>query len=243
MMKTKPEMRQRKKRRKHKRLLANRYRKVNSVPKKQSVKTKRLKKKPSRKRNKLTSSNKKRNYRRRKRRTHLQKLFIELGLTLLVFCLLLVPVFSFLISVPKVTGYAMSPNLLDGKRTVVYHQKKIQRFDLIYFKVPTRNNGLMNIRRVIGLPGERIEYRDDVLYIDGEEQVERFLGAQLVEAKENNYTLTEDFSIESISEVKEDRIPKGYYLVLGDNRSFSVDSRNYGLVPQENIIGTIELIF
>lgn len=63
----------------------------------------------------------------------------------------------------------------------------------------------------------------------------------LTKAKSGNYQLTEDFSIADLC--KEERIPEGYYLVLGDNRSFSVDSRAYGLVSEQDIIGTIEQVF
>ena len=178
-----------------------------------------------------------------KRWLSVKNLLVELMLTLFLFSLLLIPTFQYLIVVPQIKGYGMSPTLQNGKRTLVYRHGEIKRFSMIYFKVPERSDGLTNIRRVVGLPGERLTYRDDVLYIDGEEKAERFLAEQLLDAKDNSYTLTEDFSVESIMRDGTDTIPEDHYLVLGDNRTFSVDSRSYGLVSEKDIIGTIELTF
>ncbi|MBL1225817.1 signal peptidase I [Enterococcus sp. BWR-S5] len=179
----------------------------------------------------------------KKRWQSFKNVLVELTLVLFLFGLLLIPIFRFFVVFPEAGGYAMSPTLQDGVRTMVYQQGKVKRFSLVYFKVPQRNDGIKTIRRVIGLPGERVEYKDECLYINGEEKVERFLGNQLLAAQEGGYTLTENLSLEEIQGTENGVIPQGYYLVLGDNRVFSVDSREYGLVSEEEIIGTVELIF
>ena len=81
------------------------------------------------------------------------------------------------------------------------------------------------IKRVVGLPGETIEYKDNFLYVNGEKYKEKFLGDEVI---------TEDFSLK---ELGYDKIPKGYYLVLGDNRENSKDSRSFGLVKEKDIVG------
>lgn len=157
--------------------------------------------------------------------------------------MILGPLINYFLAFPSGSGYAMSPTIVEGQQTVVYRKGKIKRFSNVYFRVPSRNDKETNIRRIIGFPGEHIIYKEDVLYVNGEEIVENFLARQLANAKEYGYILTEDFSIADIPGVKNEIIPAGYYLVLGDNREFSVDSRSYGLVPVESIIGTVEMLF
>lgn len=210
--------------------------------KKQISQERRKKNRTSRKKRKQPQKAKKKLKKGRKK----QKLVVllgEIGLTIIIFSVLLSVLLQFFLAFPKVNGYAMSPALNDGKRVVAVKKSEIRRYDLVYFTVPDRENELTNIRRVIGLPGEQIEYVDETLYVNGEAKVESFLQGQVQDAEENGYTLTEDFLLTDIPGLVETTIPEGYYLVLGDNRTFSVDSRSYGLVSEKNMIGTIKMIF
>ena len=85
------------------------------------------------------------------------------------------------------------------------------------------------IKRVIGLPGDKIEYKDNVLYVNGEKIKEDFL---------NKNIKTENFSLASLGYQK---IPKDMYLVLGDNREDSLDSREIGLIKKKDILGKVSL--
>ncbi|WP_086350731.1 signal peptidase I [Candidatus Enterococcus clewellii] len=209
--------------------------------KRQSAGSERKKRKPTGKAARQNRPQKRKGRNRRWR--SFKSVLVELTLVLFIFCLLLIPVFRFLIVLPEAGGYAMSPTLQDGTRTLVYRQGKIKRFSLVYFTVPQRRDGTKTIRRVIGLPGERVEYKDERLFINGEEKVERFLASELLLAQEEKYRLTEDLSLKEILGTKEGVIPQGFYLVLGDNRVFSVDSREYGLVSEKEIIGVVALTF
>lgn len=97
------------------------------------------------------------------------------------------------------------------------------------------------IKRVIGLPGETLEYKDDQLYINGEPIDEPYLDAYKAEITEG--TLTEDFTLNDIDASLHDVIPEGYVFVMGDNRRYSKDSRHIGIVDQKEIIGNTSLIF
>lgn len=185
----------------------------------------------------------KKNKKRKKRGRTAKSILVDLGITFAVFAVIIYLVFRFVVAFPKVNGYAMTPNYYDGDRVFIYRHGKVKRNTVILLQVPDREDGTTNIRRVIGLPGERIEFKDDVLYVNGEEKVERFLGEQIAKAKEEGYLLTENFTVSDFSPDGKSTIPEGYYLVLGDNRSFSADSRSYGLVPEKNIIGTLEWVF
>lgn len=123
----------------------------------------------------------------------------------------------------KVEGDSMRPNL-DNNDIIVYNKNvtNIERFDIIIIKV---NNDLL-IKRVVGLPGEKIKYLDNSLYVNNEMVEETFLSS-----------VTKDFELNNIT--TNDTIPKNNYLVLGDNRLYSTDSRTFGLIEESNIVGIL----
>ena len=119
----------------------------------------------------------------------------------------------------------MSPNLEEGNVIIVnkliYRLKDISRNDVI---VLSQDEKYM-IKRVVGLPGEFVEYKDNYVFINGVKYKETFIDEKIK---------TEDFSIKDIGY---DVIPKDMYLVLGDNRENSLDSRSYGLISKKQVIG------
>lgn len=147
----------------------------------------------------------------------------------------------FLFTPIAVDGESMRPTLEDGDRMIVnkigYKIGEPKRFDIVVFHAPEQKN---YIKRVIGLPGDSLEYKDDQLYINGEPIDEPYLDAYKAEIAGG--TLTEDFTLKDI-DVSLDEIPKGYVFVMGDNRRNSKDSRHIGLVDQKEIIGNTSLIF
>ncbi|MEI5992312.1 signal peptidase I [Enterococcus termitis] len=163
----------------------------------------------------------------------------EILLTTVIVSFLFMILSLTIFTLPKVEGYGMTPVLNNGERVFVNRLGTIRRFKLIYFKVP--NSHETSIRRVIGLPNEHIQYKNDQLYINHQETVERFLQNQLNHAKQNEELVTDDFQLQQLPDVKYDTIPRGKYLVLGDNRPYSTDSRYYGLVDEKDIIGTVEM--
>ena len=132
----------------------------------------------------------------------------------------------YVISLSQVVGNSMSPNYNDGDVVFVskihYKISTIQRNDIISFK---KEDTRYLIKRVIGLPGEIIEYKDNTLYIDGVGYDELYL---------DKSTKTNNFSLNDLGYTK---IPDDMYLVLGDNREDSYDSRDFGLIKKSDIIG------
>ena len=147
----------------------------------------------------------------------------------------------FLFTPIAVDGESMMPTLEDGDRMIVnkigYKIGEPERFDIVVFHAPEQKN---YIKRVIGLPGESLEYKDDQLYINGKPIDEPYLDAYKAQITEG--TLTEDFTLSDIG-VEGDEIPEGYVFVMGDNRRYSKDSRHIGLIEQKEIIGNTSLIF
>lgn len=135
----------------------------------------------------------------------------------------------FIISPIQVVGTSMNPNLEDGElmllNKIKYSFSDIERFDIIvvdYSEKPL-------IKRVIGLPGEKVEYKDNKLYINGEYVKEDF--------KRNGKT-----SDYIVSETGYEIIPEDMYFVVGDNRINSSDSRSIGLIKREEIEGKANFV-
>lgn len=143
---------------------------------------------------------------------------------------------TFIITPVTVVGSSMYPTLKDGEilllSKISYKVHDIDRFDVVVIKEDD-----WIIKRIIGVPGDDVYYKDNQLYIND----------KLVEDKNAN-GITSDFDLYSIweagiNEGKKDfdeafeKIPEGYYLVLGDNRRISKDSRDVGLIKEGEIKG------
>jgi signal peptidase I len=169
----------------------------------------------------------------------------------------------------KVPTGAMKNTILPGDRLVVNRfAQEIKRGDIIVFRYP-KDTSILYVKRVIGLPGESIQIRQQKVYINGAELAEK----RAFYAPDDSYeydlkALKEERSEgegsyttlnQSRDETGEDEalflppttfglkepfpIPQGHYFVLGDNRDDSLDSRYWGTVPKELITGKPFLIY
>ena len=132
---------------------------------------------------------------------------------------------SFFVTPAIVDGNSMNPTLYNNNIILLnkldYKLNEIKRFDVVVIKV--KNEKL--IKRVIGLPGEYVEYKDNNLYVDGFLIDEKF-----------KHATTSDFKLETLGYLK---IPGDKYFVVGDNRNNSVDSRVIGLIDKSDILGNV----
>lgn len=136
-----------------------------------------------------------------------------------------------------VDGSSMEPTLHDRDRMIVTKIGEPQRFDIVVFHAP---DGSDYIKRVIGLPGDSIEYRDDILYINGDSYDESYLNE--FKQRVMDGPLTNSFTLQE-TPVKDNVVPEGHIFVLGDNRRDSTDSRHIGAIPLEKVIGTTKIIY
>lgn len=148
----------------------------------------------------------------------------------------------FLFSPVIVDGESMEPTLHDRDRMIVnkikYKFTEPNRFDIVVFHAPDQRDF---IKRVIGLPGEHVAVRDNILYVNGEELAQPFM--ENMEDAEITYPIiTSDFTLESLKGNYE-KIPEGYVLVLGDNRTNSTDSRHIGLISMDEIVGKTNTVY
>lgn len=143
----------------------------------------------------------------------------------IVFALVIVFICRAFIFTPvAVKGESMEPTLENKDKVVISKLSGSDRFDVIVFKEPVKDE--QYIKRVIGLPGETVEMKDDVLYINGKPYEEPYL--------ENN-NITSDFTLKELT--GQEKVPDGCFFVLGDNRMNSKDSRELGFISAESIIG------
>ena len=142
----------------------------------------------------------------------------------IIIIIVVVLIRSFIITPIIVSGDSMKPNLHDGEvlleRKIGYNRSSIKRFDIVVIK----NDNEEIIKRIIGMPGEHIAYKNNKLYVNDKLMETNF-----------NYRDTNDFNLEEICSCTS--IPEGKYLVLGDNRPISKDSRIIGLVDEKDILG------
>ena len=136
-----------------------------------------------------------------------------------------------------VEGKSMNSTLMQGDFVLMEKFTSIKRFDIIVFRM---NDGTTYIKRVIGLPGDTISYRANQLYVNEEKVNENFLKDNLAEDHET-IPFTNDFEFSELMGVK--KLGKGSYFVLGDNRRVSKDSRSFGSISEENIIGKARMVF
>jgi len=148
----------------------------------------------------------------------------------------------FIVSPVAVQGASMEPTFENGDKVIVNKVgpriSNYDRFDIIVFEAKEDENF---IKRIIGLPGDHIAYKDDVLYINGKAYDEPYL-TEYKEALRDKGNFTYDFTLEE--QLGEMTVPEGHFFVLGDNRRRSIDSRKQevGFVSQDKILGTADFV-
>ncbi|WEG74168.1 signal peptidase I [Vagococcus intermedius] len=136
----------------------------------------------------------------------------------------------------KVDGNSMAKTLKQDDQLVYEKFSEIKRFDVIIFK---QNDGATYIKRVIGMPGERIQYIDDELFVNEKIVDEEFLGQAKIKRSSNQYTTNFD----TLDLLEKPTISEDAYFVLGDNRRLSKDSRSFGEVKKSEVIGKAVMVY
>lgn len=201
---------------------------------------------------------------RKKKKSVKLPLIVDYARSFFPVLLLVFSVRSFAYEAYRIPSGSLKPTLLVGDfilvnkfdygiRLPVAHKKifsigEPKRGDIVVFREPpTESRNL--IKRVIGIPGDKISYKDKVLYINGKEASQEFKqyttdqedseSWEVLEKQENLLGVThhiyqiptrgnDDFDV---------TVPAGEYFMMGDNRDGSADSRYWGFLPEKNIIG------
>lgn len=150
-----------------------------------------------------------------------KKSYIKEFLPYFIIILVVLFIKMFIVSPIRVNGASMNPTLNDKDIMLLdeisYRFSDIERFDIVVVKEEDE----YLIKRVIGLPGETVEYKNDKLYIDGKYVKEDF-----------KHKETFDFST---------TLGKDEYFIMGDNRTNSTDSRVFGPISRDKIMGQTSL--
>lgn len=137
---------------------------------------------------------------------------------------------TFIATPVRVDGTSMDSTLKNGEILILNKlDRSYERFDVVVVDVEVDGNKSKLVKRIIGLPGESIEYKDNELYINGE------VIKDVAPSRTNDFSLKEIYNIE--------KLPDDCYFVMGDNRKYSRDSRDYtvGIIKKEDIVGTTTL--
>jgi signal peptidase I len=143
---------------------------------------------------------------------------------ILVACAIAIFIVIFVVQPVKVEGTSMQPHLVDQERIFVnrfiYRFTDIRRGDIVVFLYP-RDQSKSFIKRVLGVPGDEVEIRRGMVYVNGSRIGEPYLSPELRDFRSFHKVI----------------VPSGEYFVLGDHRNSSNDSRNWGFVARDLIYG------
>lgn len=157
-------------------------------------------------------------------------IFFDLLQTIGIAAAIFVLLYSFIFRLHQVYGHSMEPNFRDREYVATdilsYRFKEPIRGEIIVLKSPTDPDKDF-IKRIIGLPNEKIKVKDGSIYINGKRLDE---GIYL---NDNIKTYPGTF----LKEDQEVLIPEGSYIVFGDNRTNSSDSREWGVLRETDIVG------
>jgi signal peptidase I len=162
--------------------------------------------------------------------------FLDIIETVVVALSIFLIVYLFVMQPHQVNGQSMVPNFQDGEYLLTdkisYRVGEPERGDIVVFHAPEASQcpegtGCDFIKRVIGLPGESVQVKDNHFYLNGQLLDEDYLPTDYV-TKPGAYTQNGPVTV-----------PSNSYFVAGDNRSHSSDSRVWGAVPIDNIVGKV----
>jgi signal peptidase I len=198
--------------------------------------------------------------------------FVEYARSFFPVFLIVLVLRSFLFEPFRIPSGSMMPTLLIGDfilvnkfeygiRLPVLDRKIVaistpERGDVVVFRYP-KDPSIPFIKRVVGLPGDRIEYRSKTLYVNGEQAQQSEIGVYVGRGSGSKFTGHKERH-EQLEGAPHDillsprvllgregswEVPEGHYFVLGDNRDNSEDSRYWNFVSDENLIGRAFMIW
>lgn len=144
----------------------------------------------------------------------------------------------FVFSTFKVYEDAANSYLSNGDVVVVNRNREPRYKDFIVYK----KDGIFYISRVVATAGQSVTVMDDILYVNNKVKEEPYISkikSEYLSTSDTQQPFTSDFSVNTVSNGKYNEVPKGYYLVLNDDRQNTNDSRSFGLIKESQIRGVV----
>ncbi|MHC9533574.1 signal peptidase I [Dellaglioa sp. L3N] len=162
---------------------------------------------------------------------------------------------TFVVTMVRVDGPSMQPNLVNNEHVAVVKVIDVKRFSTVVFDAygvdPNATDGQEYVKRVIGMPGDTVAFKNDHVYVNGKKISEPYIstdqktvGTRVQGLDAKNWTFS---SLAMDNKWTRDgtatKVPAGKYFVLGDHRSVSNDSRYWGFVDESKIQGVVKVPF
>ncbi|WP_395319793.1 signal peptidase I [Fructilactobacillus frigidiflavus] len=168
---------------------------------------------------------------------------------------------QFFFTVARVDGPSMEPNLINNERIMVWRQADIKRGSVVVFNAAgvdpqaAKNDGLVKdilgtngtdyVKRVIAVPGDTVAFKDGAIYVNNHKIDQSYIGSDEQKTGSEYNMQPGNWDLQSLSRNWKQnqgavKVPKGQYFVMGDHRSVSNDSRYWGFVPKDKIIGVVK---
>ena len=152
---------------------------------------------------------------------------------------------EFLMTPTQVSGLSMYPNLDNKERVLAFKTASIKRGSVVVFKAegvdPTQAANQVYVKRVIGLPGDTVTCSQGTIYVNNRPINQAYISKKQQTSGTGNWTFKSLAKKHSWQKnIDAIVVPKNSYFVLGDNRAISNDSRFFGFVPRDHIIGVVK---
>ena len=153
----------------------------------------------------------------------------------------------FVFTMVRVDGPSMEPNLEDNERVAVVKTAKIKHLSVIVFDAyhvdpAATSKSVKYVKRVIGMPGDTVKAQDGKIYVNGKAISQKFISQFERTQGTGNWDISA-LSNRNAWALKTTKVPKNSYFVLGDHRSVSNDSRYWGFVPANRVLGVVKVPF
>ncbi|GLB46087.1 signal peptidase I [Philodulcilactobacillus myokoensis] len=160
---------------------------------------------------------------------------------------------QFLVTTADVDGDSMQPNLENREKLMVWRQAKIKHLSVVVFDAHGESPDASQphtyyVKRVIGMPGDTVSFKNNQVYVNGKQINQNFISPYQRSTKGTGYINSispqaiSHWSLPSLAvhwnqDTQSIKVPKGKYFVMGDHRRVSFDSRYWGFVPKNKILG------